>query len=158
MSISWDRGFSVLGGHHLGFLIPGWVIQHSRLFHWIVGPQNHQFSFWNFVSMLPTSWDICVQMKVPVWSPPWCHLEFLLPVRSYSNSNVLFKFSFQGPFQRCITCYIIRCLRQKSKGSPRCIGNVAKSAWYNRRVKFGQFSPFLTARVKFIKSILLAKC
>ena len=46
------------------------------------------------------------------------HLEFLLPVRPYSNPNGSPGFSFRRPSQRCIKCFTIPCLRQKSKRWP----------------------------------------
>ena len=61
----------------------------------------------------------CLRAKIYVFKSKFRsevrHLEFLLPVRPYRNPNGSFGFSFRRPFQRCITCYIIRCLRQKSK-------------------------------------------
>ena len=32
------------------------VVQHGHYFHWIVGPQKHRYSRWNFVAILRTSW------------------------------------------------------------------------------------------------------
>ena len=113
MSTSWDRGFMILEAAILDFSLSVESYNIPGSFIGQVDPKNDNLVF-------EILFLCCLRAEIYVsklkFLPGVRHLEFLLPIRPYSNPNESFGFSFRRPYRRCTTCYFIQCLRHKSKG------------------------------------------